>query len=273
MISELNRQQRILLNAKIRSIPDRIVNLVQRHARPIVRGKAKAAVEFGAKISVSMCNGFAFLHRISWDAYNESEDLIEQAKKYKHEYGCFPERICADRIYINTKNRHFCASHNIRLSGKRLGRPPKDQDVNAAHQQQLRADQRRRSEVEGCFGSGKRKYSLGLLMARLSKGADTTISMAFMVMCAEKFLRLLYFFPYFHLVGPRSLAMLTPMGSRELYSSWVGLIADLCIIRIAGGMALFVGRTRGAIWFSEALSQSLGFPRQSPWNSLTDNDL
>ncbi|MCP9886321.1 hypothetical protein KBY97_14520, partial [Synechococcus sp. ATX 2A4] len=42
-------------------------------------------------------------HRISWDPYNESEDLISQAKKYKQEHGCYPERICADRIYINTK--------------------------------------------------------------------------------------------------------------------------------------------------------------------------
>ena len=194
VISELHRQQTILLYAKTRSIPDRIVNLVQRHVRPIVRGKARAAVEFGAKMSVSVQNGFAFLHRISWDPYNESEDLIPQAKKYKQDYGCYPERICADRIYINTKNRNFCKRHNIRLTGKRLGRPPKDPEVNAAHKQQLRADQRRRNEVEGVFGSGKRKYSLQLIMARLPKGAETTISMAFLVMCAEKILRLLCLF-------------------------------------------------------------------------------
>ena len=48
VISELHRQQSILLYAKTRSIPDRIVNLVQRQVRPIVRGKARAAVEFGA---------------------------------------------------------------------------------------------------------------------------------------------------------------------------------------------------------------------------------
>jgi len=194
VISELHRQQTILLVAKTRSIPDRIVNLVQRHVRPIVRGKARAAVEFGAKISVSVRNGFAFLHRISWDPYNESEDLIPQAKQYKQEHGCYPERICADRIYINTKNRNFCTKNKIRLSGKRLGRPPKDPDVNAAHKQQLSADQRRRNEVEGVFGSGKRKYSLQLIMARLPKGAKTSISMAFLVMCAEKILRLLCLF-------------------------------------------------------------------------------
>jgi len=89
VISELHRQQCILLYSKTRSMPDRIVNLVQSHIRPTMRGKARAAVEFGATISVSLRNGFAFLHRISWDPYNESEDLIVQAKKYKH--GCYPE--------------------------------------------------------------------------------------------------------------------------------------------------------------------------------------
>jgi hypothetical protein len=93
-----------------------------------------------------------------------------------------------------TKNRHFCTRNGIRLSGKRLGRPPKDPEVNAANKRQLSADQRRRNEVEGCFGSGKRKYSLGLIMARLKKDAETSISMAFLVICAEKILRLLRLF-------------------------------------------------------------------------------
>jgi len=193
-ISELHRQQAFLVNAKTRSIPDRIVNLVQRHVRPMVRGKARAAVEFGAKISVSVRNGFAFLHRISWDPYNEAEDLIPQAQKYKEEYGCYPERICADRIYLNTKNRNFCRDNNIRLSGKRLGRPPKDPEINAAYKQQLSADQRKRNEVEGVFGSGKRKYALDLIMPRLAKGAETSIAMALLVMCAEKIRRLLRLF-------------------------------------------------------------------------------
>lgn len=170
MSSELHRQQVILLSAKTRSIPDSIVNLVQRHVRPIFPGKARASVEFWAKISVSVRNGFALLHITIWYSYIESEDLISQAKKCKQDHGCYPERICADRIYINTKNRNFCNKHNIRLSGKRLGRPPKDPEVNGAHKQQLSADQRRRNEVEGVFGSGKRKYSPQLIMARLAQG-------------------------------------------------------------------------------------------------------
>jgi IS5 family transposase len=75
-----------------------------------------------------------------------------------------------------------------------LGRPPKDPEISAAHKQQLSADKRKRNEVEGCFGSGKRKYSLDLIMARLSKGAETLISMAFLVICSEKILRLLCLF-------------------------------------------------------------------------------
>lgn len=98
VINELQRHQSILLKAKARSLPDRIVNLVQRQVRPIVRGKARATVEFGAKIIVSVRNIFAFLHRISWDPYNEGEDLFPQALTYKKGYGCYPERICADRI-------------------------------------------------------------------------------------------------------------------------------------------------------------------------------
>jgi hypothetical protein len=75
-----------------------------------------------------------------------------------------------------------------------LGRPPKNPEISAAQKQQLSADQRRRNEVEGCFGSGKRKYSLDLIMVRLSKGAENSISMAFVVMCAEKIRRLLRLF-------------------------------------------------------------------------------
>ena len=48
--------------------------------------------------------------------------------------------------------------------------------------------------MEGVFGSGKRKSALKLIMARLAKGAETTISMAFLVMCAEKIRRLLRLF-------------------------------------------------------------------------------
>ena len=51
-----------------------------------------------------------------------------------------------------------------------------------------------RDRVEGVFGSGKRKYSLRLIMARLPKGAVASIWMAFLGMGAEEILRLLRLF-------------------------------------------------------------------------------
>jgi len=76
----------------------------------------------------------------------------------------------------------------------RLGSPPKNPEINAAHKQQLSADQRKRNEVEECFGSVKRKYSLDLIMGRLPKSAATMISLVFLVMCAERIRRLLRLF-------------------------------------------------------------------------------
>ena len=76
VVSELARQQTILDQSDSRSIPDRIVSLGQAHIKPIVRGKARCNVEFGAKISISVTGaGFTFLDRLSFDPYNEGEDL------------------------------------------------------------------------------------------------------------------------------------------------------------------------------------------------------
>jgi hypothetical protein len=59
VIQELYRQQRIMFERRSHQIEDRIVSISQPHVRPIVRGKVKARVEFGAKVSVTMVNGYA----------------------------------------------------------------------------------------------------------------------------------------------------------------------------------------------------------------------
>ena len=42
-------------------IADRIVSISQPYIRPIVRDKAKSNVEFGAKVSLSLVDGFSFV--------------------------------------------------------------------------------------------------------------------------------------------------------------------------------------------------------------------
>jgi len=61
VISELYRQQNQMYEKGTRRIEGRIVSISQPHVRPIVRGKASAPVEFGAKLSVSLVGGYAFV--------------------------------------------------------------------------------------------------------------------------------------------------------------------------------------------------------------------
>lgn len=61
VIQELHRQQAMMFEKESSSIDDCIVSISQPYVRPIVRGKANARVEFGAKLSVSVVDGYAFL--------------------------------------------------------------------------------------------------------------------------------------------------------------------------------------------------------------------
>jgi hypothetical protein len=60
---------------KTNRIDARIVSLTQPHIRPLVKGNAGKATEFGAKLSASSFDSYVFLYRISWDNFNESGNL------------------------------------------------------------------------------------------------------------------------------------------------------------------------------------------------------
>jgi hypothetical protein len=56
-----------------------------------VHGKARCNVEFGAEISTSVTGvGFAFIERLSFDPYNEGEDLKAQARGYRRRLRAVP---------------------------------------------------------------------------------------------------------------------------------------------------------------------------------------
>lgn len=184
-------QQETMYKTKRHHIPDRIVNLYQDHVRPIVRGKAGAKVEFGAKVAISVENGFCRIERLSWDAFNEAETLIESVERYKARNGCYPEALLADRIYRNRENLAYCKKHSIRLSGPKLGRPSGDV-LRKVEKTLERMDARMRNEVEGKFGEGKRKYGLNRIFAKLKETAECMISLQFFVMNLERKLRVLF---------------------------------------------------------------------------------
>ena len=126
-VKKLYEQQKYMYDNHTHSVPDRIVSISQPWLRPIVRGKAKAPVEFGAKLDISVVNGFTRLEYHSFDAYNEALKLSDMIERYKERTGSYPERILADKIYRNRENLAYCAERKIRLSGPALGRPKKDE--------------------------------------------------------------------------------------------------------------------------------------------------
>lgn len=174
---------------RVHRIDHRIVSLGQPHIRPIVRGKAGAKVEFGAKISVRLVEGISFVDRLSWEAYNENLDLPDQIERYRKRFDHYPESVHADQIYKTRANRKYCQDRGIRLSGKALGRPKKQSPQNTLALKQskklLLQDEIDRIAIEGKFGQGKRRFGLSRIMAKLGETSETMIMLSFMVMNLE----------------------------------------------------------------------------------------
>ena len=175
MIQTLYDQQRAMHQAKTHSIDDRIVSIHQPHVRPIVRGKSNARVEFGAKIDVSIVNGFAFLEEYSWDAYNEGTTLIATVERYKKRTGYYPKKVFADKIYCNRVNRASLKELGVVLVAKPLGRPAKAMEPN-----HIRPGDR--NPIEGKFGQAKTAYGLNRIKARLSNTSLSWIATIIMVL-------------------------------------------------------------------------------------------
>ncbi len=170
-LQTLYAQQQYMFTNNTHSVENRIVSISQPYIRPIVRGKAKSPVEFGAKLDLSVDEtGMCRIEKLSFDAYNESSVLKTAIEKYKKRTGHYPERVLADQIYRNRDNIAFCSSLGIRLSGKKLGRPKKNAD-SKAEKKIAYQDNTDRIEVERKFSLAKRKFGLGLL---LTKREDTT---------------------------------------------------------------------------------------------------
>ena len=195
VIHEVYRQQKWMFDNRENKIADRIVSISQPHVRPIKRGKAGAVTEFGAKISASLIDGFAFVDRISWDNYNEAGDLKQQIELYHNRFGFYPESVHADKIYRNRDNRKFCKKRGIRLSGPALGRPPKQ--IDSQRKIQARQDELDRIPIEGKFGQAKRRFSLSKIMCKLSQTSEAAIAVTFIVLNIERWLKAILFCLFF----------------------------------------------------------------------------
>lgn len=181
VIDELYRQQLEMFRANKHSIEHRIVSIHQPHIRPIVRGKSGKKVEFGAKINVSLQEGFARIDQLSFEAFNEGKFLKDQVERYKKLNGYYPDLVQTDDIYMTKENRKYLKENGIRHTGKALGRKPKQ--VPSTQEKAIRQIERnQRNHIEGKFGQGKVKYNLNKIMAKISDTTESWIAGIFFVM-------------------------------------------------------------------------------------------
>ncbi len=193
LVTTVYERQRLMLESGIHSIPRRVVSLAQPWIRPIVRGKTHANTEFGAKLHISLVDGYARIERLDFEAYNESERFWKAVYRFYDRYGRWLERILADKIYRNRQTLSFCKERGIRLSGPALGKPPKDQNLSRQLKKQGYQDSCDRNVVEGLFGTGKTAYGLGRISVRLEDTTRCVIGVALLLGNLMKRLRLSLF--------------------------------------------------------------------------------
>jgi hypothetical protein len=174
VIQTMYDQQMQMYQSNTHSIDHRIVSIHQPHVRPIVRGKTNANVEFGAKVQVSLMNGYAFLDDLSWEAFNEGTRLIASVEKYKTRFGYYPQEVLVDKIYCNRQNRMNLKELGIKLRAKPLGRP------SAVDVEHVRPGER--NPIEGKFGQAKTAYGLNRIKARLQQTSESWIATIVLVL-------------------------------------------------------------------------------------------
>lgn len=187
IIRKVYEQQDYMYCNNTHTVPDRIVSISQPYVRPIVRGKAKDPTEFGAKLDLSIDNGFARIEKLSFDPYNESEVLIGAIEQYYKRNGHYPERVLADKIYRTRDNLTYCKLHGIRLSGPALGRPKKDPSADKKIEYCDAVD---RIEVERAFSLAKRSFGLGLITTKLESTTRSSIVLSIIAMNVDRLTRL-----------------------------------------------------------------------------------
>jgi hypothetical protein len=184
IIKQLWEQQWDMFINKTHTCKDRIVSISQPHVRPIVRGKQAAMVEFGSKLGLSLFDGYLSADTLSWDAYNESSDLIKQAENYRKILGYYPEIIMADKIYWTNENRKWCSENKVRLTATAKGRPVKKSEYQKRKEKKEFA---RRNHIEGKIGNAKQAYNLNQIKAKLKNTSESWIGATLFAMNVMNF--------------------------------------------------------------------------------------
>lgn len=178
-VKHIYNQQLELWRTKARSVKGRIVSLHMPHIRPIIRGKAGRDVEFGAKALLSWVDGYCFLDKLGFEAYNEGEHLCASLEKYKERFGHYPGASTGDGIFGSRDNREYLKEIKVRGGFKALGRNARsEENVSWFRERQ----KKRSSRMEGIIGTGKTRYGLDRVRYRISGGEEMWARLGLMAM-------------------------------------------------------------------------------------------
>ena len=170
-------QQKTMYDQRINAITERIVSFHKPYIRPIVRNKSGKKVEFGAKVELSLVDGYLFADHINFDNFNEGNQLAPSVEKFQQRFGNYPEYVTMDHIYGSRANRNYLAERHIRAAVKPLGRPKHD-EATAAERRWRHQKQKERNQIEGAIGNSKTSYALGVVRAKLPETERSWISMS-----------------------------------------------------------------------------------------------
>ena len=173
-IKKLYEQQHEMFRGQKRKIKDRIVSIDKPYVRPIVRGKEKKPVEFGAKVHKLQIDGISIIEHLSFDAFNEGTRLRETIFKAQRLTHRKVRLVGADAIYATNDNRKFLTRNGIGTDFKLKGRPSKHRKQQEQIAKMITKE--RVSRLEGSFGTDKEHF---LLKRNLARTKETEILMIF----------------------------------------------------------------------------------------------
>lgn len=166
LIQKVQKQQIFHFDYPGESVPNRIVSLFKPYLRPIVRGKNKKRVEFGAKVNTWQVGGLNFIEYFSFDAFHEGIRLKQGIAFHTKHFGKLSQ-LGADKIYATNENRRHCTTLGIQTNfapkGRRTQNPTKRKQEDQARQVIGKA---RSTILEGTYGNDKNHYGLQKIKAR-----------------------------------------------------------------------------------------------------------
>ena len=185
-VKRIYAQQEEMWRTKVRRVKERIVSLHMPHIRPIVRGKAGRDVEFGAKALLSWVDGFCFMDRLGFDAYNEGEYLKDSLDSYKERFGRYPKSSTGDGIFGNRANREQLKEIGVRGGFKALGRGAAVKENRVWYRERQK---KRASRMEGIIGCAKNRFGLDRVKYRIAGGEEICIRLGLLAMNLNTALR------------------------------------------------------------------------------------